>query len=548
LFAGALLAFGAPAAVGADQADNAVPAVVPHCGAGAAPSAGGAATKTPVMLPGFGTGGFKVRTSAPDAQAWFDYGMKLAHAFNHEPATDAFVEASRRDPTCAMCVWGEAWSRGPTINFDIEPDAKKRAAELAAKAVVLAEGGPEKERLLAAALVKRYDPALGKDAYVAFAQAMDGVAARFPTDNEIAVITADAWMIARWGDRNAQNRAMALLTEVLKRDPNDTGAIHFYIHVTEAAGVPQYALPFARRLGELAPAAAHLVHMPSHTFIHVGLYQLATDVNAKASDEDKAFIAQTGQGKLWIDSYHAHNVMFGLGGAMLAGDGGQSLTFADELGDLAKSLDDKQSWPQISVGPRYFAYGRWAAPDKVLALPEPDAKQGYLRAMWRYARGEALARKGDAVGVLAEAKAIEQVDLSSLKESRDYGERLVAIAKDVLRGRAALLQGRWDAAADAFRRGAEIQEARFARSWDPPAWWYPVRRSLAEAELRAGRLDAAEADARTVLKTWRDDPVSEWVLAGVEAARGQTADADALRTKARGEWRGDLSAIKPADV
>ena len=322
----------------ASQGGDAAPAdpVTHICGQDAAP--GAPAHKLPVMLAGFGTGGFPIRTDAPAAQRWFDYGMKLAHAFNHQPAIDAFAEGSRVDPNCAMCVWGEAWAMGPTINYDIDTAAKTRAAELAARAAILAEGGPEKERLLTAALEQRYDPTLGKGGYKAFAEAMDRIAARYPADNEIAVLTADAWMIAVPNDRAAQMHAMTLLAEALKRDPNDTAAIHFYIHVTENEGVPGYALPFARRLAELAPAAGHLVHMPSHTYFRVGLYQEAADANAAAVATDKAFLAKGGAGELWKKSYHAHNVMFGLGAAMMSGDARSALFFADELATPAATL------------------------------------------------------------------------------------------------------------------------------------------------------------------------------------------------------------------
>jgi tetratricopeptide (TPR) repeat protein len=549
VLAAVLAALGAPAASPGGQAGPAAaaaPAPSHICGQEVDP--GTPSHKPPVMLDGFGTGGFPIRTANPAAQRWFDYGMKLAHAFNHQPAVDAFAEGVRVDPNCAMCAWGEAWAMGPTINFDVDDKARARAAELAAKAAVLAEGGPEKERLLTAALKTRYDPALGKGAYKAFAQAMDKVAARFPTDNEIAIVTADAWMIALPDDRIAQNRAMALLADALKRDPNDTGAIHFYIHITENAGVAGYALPFARRLGELAPAAGHLVHMPSHTYIRVGLYADAAEANAAAVEADKAFLAKGGAGELWKNSYHAHNVTFGLSGAVLAGDARQALFFADELGDLARTVTVKEPWLQSSASRRYVAYGRFADPARVLALPEPDRKLVYLHAMWRYARGEALARKGDAAGVLAEASAMtpDDADLAAMGGSRAGAEGLITIARHVLEGRAAMLQGRWDKAADAYRQAASLQEAKFSGNWDPPSWWFPVRRSLAEAELRAGRLDAAEADAHAVLKIWLDDGVTERVLADVDRARGH--DGKAWLDKARAHWKGDVEAIRPADV
>ena len=92
------------------------------------------------MVPGVGTGGFAIATSKPEAQAWFDYGMKLAHAFYHDDAKAAFKRARTIDPACAMCAWGEAWAAGPTLNFDIDTDEAKAAAALAGQARALGAG------------------------------------------------------------------------------------------------------------------------------------------------------------------------------------------------------------------------------------------------------------------------------------------------------------------------------------------------------------------------------------------------------------------------
>ena len=72
------------------------------------------------ILPGYGDGGFAIRTGVPQAQAFFNNGMQLAHAYAHGAAVKAFEEAVRRDPDCAMCLWGLAWASGPTINFGID--------------------------------------------------------------------------------------------------------------------------------------------------------------------------------------------------------------------------------------------------------------------------------------------------------------------------------------------------------------------------------------------------------------------------------------------
>ena len=86
-----------------------------------------AAPKTPMILDGYGAGGFPVTTSNPRAQAYFDNGMQLAHAFAHKASIEAMEEAVRLDPTCAMCYWGEAFVLGPNINYPMVPDAVEPA-------------------------------------------------------------------------------------------------------------------------------------------------------------------------------------------------------------------------------------------------------------------------------------------------------------------------------------------------------------------------------------------------------------------------------------
>ena len=97
-----------------------------------------AAPKTPMLLEGYGNGGFKITTANSKAQAYFDNGMQLAHAFAHKAAIEAMHEAARLDPTCAMCVWGEAWTAGPTINFGKSEDEVGDLAKQADKAAGLA--------------------------------------------------------------------------------------------------------------------------------------------------------------------------------------------------------------------------------------------------------------------------------------------------------------------------------------------------------------------------------------------------------------------------
>jgi hypothetical protein len=473
------------------------------------------APKVPQLLPGYGNGGFRITTAVPRAQAFFDNGMQLAHAFAHNAAIAAMTEAVRLDPKCAMCLWGQAWASGPTINFGKTTDEIMPLAALTDKAAELAKNnGTDRERALIRALQLRYrDGGGSKPGDLAFAKAMNTLSARYPVDDEIAVLAADAWLMTEaktpedW-KLNAET-AMPLLEGVLRRHPDDTPAIHFYIHATEGAEVPELAERYADKLAKLAPRASHLVHMPSHTYYWVGRYQDAANANMRAVEiglENARALGLPAPNGVWGLPYHLHNVTYGLGGALQAGDAKTALALGKPLVERSQGRPAGSPFAQVIAANGYFAMARFADPAEVLALPQP--KLPTLVAAWHYARGEALARKGDARGVRAEAGAIQGLTgrLSDDDGSRP-AQQLTLIARNVLMGRAAMLEKRSADAAVAFKQAAEAQEGEsFSMLTDPPGWYYPVRRDLAEALLASGDAAGARREAQAALAYRAKDP------------------------------------------
>jgi tetratricopeptide (TPR) repeat protein len=504
------------------------------------------------ILPGFGAGGMAI-TAKPAAQAFFNNGMQLAHAFAHQAATGAFRESARLDPLCAMCLWGEAWSEGPTINFPIDAATQLKAARQVETAARVAVLGPKLEQDMIAALALRYQHGGGKGTGdLAFAQAMDAIARAHPDSDELATIAADAWMIPAALRENKDNlpRAIELLEAVLKRNPNFTPAIHFYIHATEMMGFPAKAETYADRLAALAPAASHLIHMPSHTYYWIGRYQDAADANVRAAtlaDDDARAARLSGEDSIWRLDYHAHNVQFGIGGALISGDGRDALALAAPMLANMRRHPPESSYGVMAAGTAYAAEGRFRDIDAVLAAPDPGAKLPMIRAYWHYARGEALARRGDVTGVRAEAAAIvmppppAKIDKPA-KAARDMAE----IAKLVLTGRAAMLDHQPDLAIRAYAKAAKIEESKIITYYaDPPAWWYPVRRSLAAALFSAGRPADALVQADAALKRRPADPVTTMLRATILAKLGKTDAADHDRAIADRRWHGDQSAFDP---
>lgn len=467
------------------------------------------------ILDGYGNGGFRITTSSPQAQAFFDNGMQLAHAFAHKAAVQAMKEAVRLDPKCAMCLWGQAWADGPTINFGKSEDEVAALGDLADKAADLAkDGGTDRERALIRALQLRYkNGGGGKDGDLRFAKSMAALASKYPDDNEIAVIAADAWLMTKadttedWKLNAAL--AMPLLERVLKRNPNDTPAIHFYIHATEIAGRPELAEPYADKLAALAPRASHLVHMPSHTYYWVGRYEDAARANMRAVELGIDNAKRLGLGPpdgVWGLPYHSHNVTFGLGGALQAGDEDIALRLGKPLVERTQTRTGATPYAQMIAANGYYAMAMFSPPAEVLALPEP--KMPFLVAAWHYARGEAFARLGDADTVRKEAAAIHGIKGELSKDDGSLqAQTMTFIARNVLVGRAEMMSRRPKEAAQAFAQAAELEEGDdFASASDPPAWYYPVRRDLAVALQAQGDLVGARREAAAALKFRKNDP------------------------------------------
>ena len=489
------------------------------------------APASPQLLTGYGDGGFAISHAKPAAAKFFSNGLELHAAFAHKAAMAAMDEAARLDPDCAMCKWGQALTKGPTINYGKDLKEREPLLVLAASARDLAaKNGSPKERALTAALVTRYTPAKDTAAQDrAYASAMQQVAAQFPLDNEVQVLAADALMVAAFSDEDDYDHALMaaclkLLAPVLARAPTHTPAIHFYIHATETVGTPELALPYAEQLARLAPRASHLVHMPSHTFYWTGRYHEAAEANRRAVEIDKANAARLGVAApkgVWGLPYHAHNVIYGLGGALMAGDSRIGLDLARPLVEVAAKRDEPEPWSELLAASGYYTIARFD-PASVMALPEP--KLGYLKAAWHYARGESLVWAGDLAGAKREREAIPaQLAKGPVKDWPQDGtpaaEQMLGIVRAVLNGRIAMAEGRYGDAAKAFRLAAETEESKdFSYFTDPPAFWYPVRRDLAAALLAAGDASGARREAEASLRLRQIDPVAEQILAAANAA------------------------------
>ncbi|HYI64508.1 MAG TPA: tetratricopeptide repeat protein [Allosphingosinicella sp.] len=491
----------------------------------------------PVLVEGLGFAGLEPDTDDAQARAWFAQGVRLVWAFDEAEAIRAFQEAQRRDPNCALCFFGEAWARGPTINLQPRTDELAAARAAARRAVALSQRLGARDRILVRGMEirTRDGPAFANAAYASF---METAALRMPGDDTLSIMAADARMVVSENMRPG-SLSQRLLERVLVRNPDHGGAIHYYIHLTDWIDRQHLAVPHAERLGRIAPAASHLVHMPSHSFYGVGRYRDAAAVNVAAIAADRAFVRRVAPPPTdYRTGLLAHNMHFAIESALARGDGATALDVSRQYRDEYLGRD-ASAFRRFLGSATWYSLGLHGPVAEVLAIAEPD--QALDKAMRHYARGEALARRGDAAGVRAEAAAIAR-----LREGSDApalgrgGTPLAEVVQHVLEGRAAMLAGDHEAAQRAYRKAMERQlRTRFGN--DPPVFWYSVRRSLAAALLAGGDPRGARAQLHASLRRWPNDPLALYALAQADRALGETESAERNLARARAVWAGDLS-------
>ena len=505
------------------------------------PPAGGhtmaADARPATLLPGIQGVTFPITTRREEAQKFFNQGMTLVYAFNHDEAVRSFRRAAEIDPGSPMPWWGIALAMGPNINLDIDLEREKAAYDAVQKAVELAVRAPAKERAYVAALAKRYsnDPKADLKALaVEYKDAMRQLTRTYPSDNHAATLYAEALMdLKPWALYTADgspvegtNEIVEVLEAVLARDPEHVGANHYYIHATEASLTPERAMKSAKKLETLVPAAGHLVHMPSHTYMRTGNYMAAAVANAKAAEVDRKYITETSATGFYPAMYYTHNLDFLASAAMMAGRYAEALKASREV--LANVMPQVPAMTMLEPfgAKELFVQVRFAKWNEVLALQAPSADFKILTALHHWGRGVAHASLGHATDAekerdafAAARKTVTDGTLFNLNPAATIFD----VAAGVLDARIAQAKGDTDAAIAAWRKAVEAEDRLVYN--EPPDWFYPTRESLGGALLRAKRYEEADLIFRQDLERNPNNGRSLW--GRWQALRAQDGDVPA---------------------
>ncbi|HEY1585548.1 MAG TPA: hypothetical protein VGH63_07655 [Polyangia bacterium] len=490
-------------------------------------------------------------TGGVEAKRHFARGLLALHSFWYEEARDEFQAAQKAQPDFAMGYWGEALTYFHPVWSQEDVAAEKKALDAA-------PAHPEvTQRELAYLAAAR--TLVGDGDYAAHAErykdAMHAVHVRWPDDDEATTLYAAA--LLGTVDRKStafrrQAEAAALCLDVFARNPDHPGAAHYIIHAFDDPDHALLALPAARRYAQIAPEAFHARHMPSHIFVHLGMWPEAAAANEASWAASQDWIAK----KKLDASYGDFHSLSWLQAIYL--ELGQRRKADEVLARARKAIPEVKDVPAavrkvyaMLVTKNVVETDDWAHLDEKLAPlalappetaaatttttpaasrstagchPAPEAnaakavRQEHAWVAW--ARGEAALAKSDVAGALAAADTIAAAAAADGKN--DYSADMWHTAELQLRGRAAILRGGVATGLKLIGQAADLEDRE--KPSGPIETGVTARERLGEALLAAGRAPDALREFRRALEL---HPRRGRVLLGCARAASAANDAAA---------------------
>jgi predicted Zn-dependent protease len=452
-----------------------------------------------------GTVHFPVSCAA-SVQKPFARGVALLHSFWYEEAEKEFVQIAKDDPNCAMAHWGIAMSIWHQLWDQPEEKIIARGQEEVNAARKLEQKATPRENAYIAAIAAFYTDSQQSDSQKldhearakAYSEAMKKVYESYPDDHEAAAFYALSLLASGpHDDATFANRkaAAAILEKLFASEPDHPGVAHYLIHAYDKPQLAQLGIPAARRYAQVAPAAPHALHMPSHIFARVGLWQddIKSNLASVAATRKTAAMGMGGEGH----QFHAMDFLFYA--YLQSGREADARALMDEVNAMPEMHDmygvgfDPHLATEANFAALYPLEMRdWAAAASLTPVAVPGTAEdstGY----WAKAIGAAHLHQPEEVKKdVAAIEAIHQKFVSEKK--KDFAE---GTENDLKQAQAwlAFAEGKYDDAVETLRPMADKEDAL----GDEPQG-IPTREMIAEILLEAKRPQQALAEYQTDLK------------------------------------------------
>jgi hypothetical protein len=480
---------------------------------------------------------------APEAGARFERAMAVLHSFWWEEGPRAFGAVLAADSSCAMAHWGlalNAWGNpfagGPPA-AGLEPGARA-----AARALALGGRTPREHGFINAAAALYRDAASTSNGarLAAYADTMARLHRDLPDDPEVAIYHALA-LVATASRTDTtfanQRRAAAILNPLFERFPDHPGLAHYIIHANDSPRLAQLGLDAARRYAQIAPAAPHAQHMPSHIFVRLGLWDETIASNWKSYQAGVDFARA--QGATAVAPHEFHALDYAVYGYLQRGrdrDARRTVALADSIATAGLMNNLIAGYNHTAMAARVpLERGDWAA---ALAFAVPPSSVPVVGALARFTRGIGAARSGRPDAATAEVRALDSI-AAALAPRDAYWATIVRIKARAVEAWVRFAAGD-TAGAMRLARAAADEEDVTEKHPVTPGELLPARELEADLHLAAGHYGPARA---AYLATLRREPGRARSIFGAARAAELAGD----RAAAAAGYREFLTMMAQAD-
>ncbi|HKQ05526.1 MAG TPA: hypothetical protein VJ464_10365 [Blastocatellia bacterium] len=444
----------------------------------------------------------------PSLQGEFDRAVAMLHSFWYERAAEAFAEIARKDPSCAMAHWGMAMTIYHPLWEKPGAEALKNGSAAVGRArLITAKTEREKDYIAAIeAFYKDYADVDHVTRTLAYEKAMQQLHSRFPEDHEATVFYSLALLAsaqAQPGDKTyaREKQAAAMLNQVLAAQPEHPGVTHYLIHAYDSPPLASLALSAARGYAKIAPSVPHALHMPSHIFTRLGLWQESIQSNLASEAAARRFAVEMHLEGAWDEQLHAMDYL--MYAYLQSAQDQRAKALLDELYHIRKTTPEsfKVAYAFAALPARYtLERRRWAEAAALQAYPKdfPWSRFAWGEATLYYARGVGAARSGDTATARQSVERLAALEKALLEAKDRYWANQVAIQRLTASAWLAYAEKRKAEALNLMRSAVEMEEATEKHPVTPGPV-VPAREMLGDLLLEMGEPGQAAKAYEAVL-------------------------------------------------
>ncbi len=447
-------------------------------------------------------------SAKPAAQAQFDRAVAMLHSFWYEELGREFGRVLELDPSCAMAYWGLAMSLWHPL-WDPPPDTDTLKQGLAAveKGKRIGAKTPREQAYLDAigAFYTDYTVLDHSTRTLRYAQAMEKLHRDYPADYEATAFYALALLAtAPPTDRAFTNqlRAAALLQQVAAVETNHPGVIHYLIHAYDTPSLAARGLPEALCYSQVAPAVPHALHMPSHIYTQLGLWDDSIQANLAAEAAARSYAVQVKMAGTWDEQLHAMDYL--VYAYLQTAQDRAAEQVAGQVRKISRAAPEnfKAAYALAAIPARYcLERRRWAEAAALELAPRdfPWANQAWPLALNRFARCLGAARVGNAGQARQALASLSALRSGGPEATASYGLRQIEILCAEAQAWTAHAEHQDEEALRWMRQAAE-QEDAIEKKPVTPGPLLPARELLGELLLESGQPGAALVEFDKSLK------------------------------------------------